>query len=274
MNKKNEQGFSREDREKLIALSQAASTSIQNALAYQKIKAAEYQLKNSREQLRRLSAHLQSAREEERTRIAREIHDELGQAMTGLKMDLSWMEKRIVADGSMNEVLQEKVNAMYSLINETIKSIRKISSELRPGVLDYLGLAPAIEWQAQDFQSRTGISCNIISIPKELELDQNTSTGVFRIFQETLTNIMRHANASRVTVSLKASGGNLILSVRDNGRGITEQEIVNSKSLGLLGMRERAYLLGGEFKIEGSRRGTKVTVKVPIANSKEIGEGK
>ncbi|MGE5401233.1 MAG: PAS domain S-box protein [Ignavibacteriales bacterium] len=272
-NKKNDVLFTDSDKEKLTALSQLASTAIQNAIAYQKIQTAEFQLKNSREQLRRLSAHTQSAREEERTRISREIHDELGQALTGLKMDLSWLDKKLQNDGLINQALADKINAMYSLINTTIKSVRKISSELRPGVLDYLGLTAAIEWQAQEFQNRTGITCKIISMPRELELDQNFSTALFRIFQETLTNITRHANATAVEVSLRLNGGNIVLIIRDNGRGITDEEIINTKSFGLLGMRERAYLLGGEFTIHGTQNeGTTVTVTIPIGNIQEKGE--
>ncbi|MCU7496213.1 MAG: PAS domain S-box protein [Ignavibacteria bacterium] len=271
-NKKSDNVFTEADKEKLVALSQLASTAIQNAIAYQKIQTAEFQLKNSREQLRRLSAHTQSAREEERTRISREIHDELGQALTGLKMDLSWLDKKLQSEGQQTETVSEKINAMYSLINETIKSVRKISSELRPGVLDYLGIAAAIEWQAQEFQHRTGITCRIISMPKELELDQNFSTALFRIFQETLTNIARHASASLIEIRLMHEAGNITLVIKDNGRGITEEEILNTKSFGLLGMRERAYLLGGEFTIKGKQgMGTTVTVTIPVGNLKDKG---
>lgn len=269
-NKVSMPGFTDSDREKLIALSQSASTAIQNALAYQKIQAAEFQLKSSREQLRRLSAHTQSAREEERTRISREIHDELGQALTGLKMDLSWLDKKLQSENFVDQPIQEKIAAMYSLINSTIKSVRKISSELRPGVLDYLGIAAAIEWQAQEFQSRTGIECKLVSMPKELNLDQNFSTALFRIFQETLTNVARHANATLIEVELLLQNGNIILRIHDNGRGITEEEIINTKSFGLLGMRERTFLLGGEFTIKGELGGgTTVTVTIPVGNIKE-----
>ncbi|HEX2962364.1 MAG: PAS domain S-box protein [Bacteroidota bacterium] len=271
-NKKNDMNFTEADKEKLVALAQLASTAIQNAIAYQKIQTAEFQLKNSREQLRRLSAHTQSAREEERTRISREIHDELGQALTGLKMDLSWLDKKLQAEGQPAEAVTEKINAMYSLINATIKSVRKISSELRPGVLDYLGISAAIEWQAQEFQNRTGIACRIVAMPKELELDQNFSTALFRIFQETLTNIARHASATKIEISLVHESGNIILVIKDNGRGITEEEILNTKSFGLLGMRERAYLLGGEFSIKGTPgKGTTVTVTIPVGDLKDKG---
>lgn len=260
------------DRDKLTALSQSASTAIQNAMAYQKIQAAEFQLKNSREQLRRLSAHTQSAREEERTRISREIHDELGQALTGLKMDLSWLEKKLKEGPQLSTAIQEKIAAMFGLINSTIKSIRKISSELRPGVLDYLGLPAAIEWQAQEFQSRTGIECRILNIPKELNLDQDFSTALFRIFQETLTNVARHAQATLIEINLILQKRNIILQIHDNGKGITQEEIINSKSFGILGMRERTFLLGGEFTISGiPNGGTTVTVTIPTGKLKDKG---
>ena len=271
-NKKDEKGFDERDLEKLISLSQTSSTAIQNALTYHKMLMTELQLKNSREQMRRLSAHLQSAREEERTRIAREIHDELGQSLTGLKMDVSWIQKKFQPSDKRNIDLLDKISSMGNLIDETIKTVRKISSELRPGVLDYLGLAAAVEWQAQDFQAHTGIQCNTSSIQKEMELNQNTSTAVFRIFQETLTNIARHSKATHVDIKLLEEDENIILEIKDNGVGITENQVFNSKSLGLLGMKERAHLLGGELTISGSESGTTVTVTIPKQNINEPGD--
>lgn len=272
-NKTDNGEYTEDDKNLLAAMSQSASSAFQNALAYQKIKTAEYQLKISREQLRRLSAHLQSAREEERTRISREIHDELGQALTGLKMDLSWLTKKMSGDGYYVKDIKEKIAAMGNLIDATIKVVRKISSELRPGVLDYLGISAAIEWQAQEFQSRTGIECRIVSLDKDLEVEQELATAVFRIFQETLTNVTRHANASLVEVSLHELENSIILTTKDNGRGITESEIANTKSLGILGMRERALLLGGDFSISASPLGgTVVTVQIPVNNQNPAGE--
>lgn len=263
MNRKQADGFSDSDSERLQALAQTASTVIQNALAYQKILMTEAQLKNSREQLRRLSAHLQSAREEERTRIAREIHDELGQALTGLKMDLSWLDKKLKGSENDKTGIISKLESMGNLVDGTIKTVRKISSELRPGVLDYLGLAAAIEWQAQDFQNRTGIVCSIDSGAADFDLDQNSSTAVFRIFQETLTNVARHSKATQVNIKMDIEEENFVLEISDNGRGITESEIYNNKSLGLLGMRERANLIGGDFHIKGTSTGTVVSVIIP-----------
>jgi len=229
----------------------------------------EEQLRSSREQLRNLAAYIQSVREEERTKIAREIHDELGQALTGLKMNLSWLDKKLSEAGDVvPRSLLEEITSMSKLVDTTIQTVREISTELRPGVLDDLGLTAAIEWQLQEFQTRTGIRCNFTSSPENITLDQDRSTAIFRIFQETLINVARHANATRVDISLKEEADNLILEVRDNGKGITESGISNSKSLGLLGMRERALFLGGEVKISGTPgKGTTITVRVPLKRS-------
>src|SRR5690348_4737028 len=198
---------------------------------------AEEQLRESHEQLRALSVYLQSVREEERTRIAREVHDELGQALTSCKLDLSWIAGRLPPE---LKPLHDKTRALTAHIDSTIQTIRRISSELRPGVLDHLGLAAAIEWQANEFQNRTGIKCDVRARVREHLPDQDLSTTFFRIFQETLTNVIRHAGATQVAVDLKEADGRITLEVRDNGRGIARTEIFNSKSMGLLGMRERA----------------------------------
>ena len=225
-------------------------------------KRAEEQMRSSSEQLRALSVHLQSIREEERTLIAREIHDELGQELTGLKMDLSWLIKRLPGN---QELLVKKTESMSKLVDTTIQSVRRISTKLRPGVLDDLGLTAATEWQAQDFQDRTGIQCEFSSNLREIDLDRDRSTTVFRILQETLTNVARHASATRVNICLNEEAASLVLIVEDNGRGITEREISDPKSLGLLGMRERALVFGGEVEISGAPgKGTTVTLRIPI----------
>jgi len=217
---------------------------------------------SSHEQLRALAARLQFVREEERTQIAREIHDELGQELAGLKMDLSWLKRKLP---KREKLLVEKTQSMLKFADTTIQSVRKISTQLRPGVLDDLGLLAAIEWQTQDFRDRTGIKCELNSSVEDVELDRDRSTAVFRIFQETLINVVRHAKATRIIVNVDEDAGNLILRVKDNGRGITESEISNLKSLGLLGMRERALLFGGEVKISGiPGKGTTVTVTIPL----------
>lgn len=223
---------------------------------------AEERLLASEENLRALAARLQSVREEERARIAREIHDELGQALTGLKMDLTWLAKRLPAG---QKTLAEKAKTMFRLIDDTIRTVRKIASLLRPEVLDQLGLAAAIGWQARDFQMRTGIRCRV-SLPEEpVNVDQERSTATFRIFQELLTNVARHAHATRVDVAMRAEEASLVLEVQDNGKGISEEELAGSKSLGLLGMRERALLFRGNIQISGAQgKGTKALVSIPL----------
>jgi len=222
----------------------------------------EEELKNSHEQLRNLSIHLQSVREEERTRIAREIHDQLGQALTALKIDFSWLNNRLPKN---QKSLLEKIESMSKLVDMTIQMVRRISSELRPGILDDLGLAAAIEWQAEEFQDRTGIKCEIALEPEDIILDQDCSTTIFRIFQEAITNVVRHANATEVKISLEKEAGKLMLEVKDNGKGITEEQISDPKSFGLIGIRERAHFWGGEVVISGVRdKGPTVTVSIPL----------
>jgi signal transduction histidine kinase len=224
---------------------------------------SEEQLRESHEQLRALSVYLQSVREEERTRIAREVHDELGQALTSCKLDLSWIAGKLPPD---LQPLLQKTRALTAHIDSTIQTVRRISSELRPGVLDHLGLVAAIEWQANEFQNRTGIKCDVRGRVREPLPNQDLSTTLFRIFQETLTNVIRHAGATCVEVDLKEAYGRIILAVKDNGRGIAQTDIFNNKSMGLLGMRERAALLGGSFEIGNIPRGkgTRVRVTIPL----------
>lgn len=223
-------------------------------------KLAEQRLRDSREQLRALTAHLEQVREEERTRIAREIHDELGQALTGLKMDLSWFATRL----PNQPVMLEKSAAMVKLIDSTVHSVRRLSTELRPAILDNLGLVPAIEWLAQEFQKRTGVACELFATNEELELDQERATALFRICQEALTNVARHAQATSVHIEVDSDGPEITLRIRDNGQGISSDKTKATKSFGLLGMRERALLLGGTFEITGiPGSGTTLTVRVP-----------
>ena len=215
----------------------------------------------SHEQLRNLSLHLQSVREGESTRIAREVHDELAHLLTALKMDLSWLYKRLPKG---QKPLLDQTKSMSKLTDMIIKSVQRISLELRPVILDDLGLVPAIEWQAQEFEGRTNIKCEITIDCGDNNLDQDQSTALFRIFQEALTNVARHANATKIKVSLKKRPDKLLLKIEDNGRGITEEQISDPKSFGLFGMRERIYPWGGEVKIKGlSNKGTTVTVILP-----------
>jgi len=223
---------------------------------------AEEALENSRETLRNLTAHLESVREDERTAVAREIHDELGQALTAIKMDLSLLKKKM-PDNDVS--LNMKVEDMTGLIDATMQTVKRITSALRPGLLDDLGLAAAIEWQAGEFEKRTGIECRLSIKPADLHLDEKLSTSVFRIFQETLTNIARHAAAKRVDILFRRMDGQIKLVVRDNGCGISPDQILDPQSFGIIGMRERAHYLGGELVITGEPgNGTTVTLSIPV----------
>jgi signal transduction histidine kinase len=230
-------------------------------------KRAEEDLKRSHMQLRALTARMLTSREEERTRISREIHDEFGEVLTALKLGLAWMQTRLSAQDHTipwGEVFA-KMDALRSLANGTAKRVRKFCTELRPPVLDNLGLAPAIEWEAKEFKARTNIRCEVTQQTDSWPIGQEQATAVFRIFQEVLTNIARHANASRVSVELKTTGSNLVLKVQDNGKGINLSAATDGLSLGILGMRERATLLGGELQIHGTPgRGTTVTLSLPL----------
>lgn len=248
---------------RLSRLLPAVSRALLEAEEKNKHLRAQEQLRESHERLRALSVYLQTIREEERTRIAREVHDELGQALTSCKLDVSWIAGRLPKDAKN---LLEKARSLSTHIDATIQMVRRIATELRPGVLDHLGLAAALEWQANEFQTRTGIRCDVKSRGPTRQLDQNVNTALFRIFQETLTNVIRHAGATHVLVNLKEADGRIILEVRDNGRGIAEDKMANPKSMGLLGMRERAALLGGTFRIgPGAGGGTLVAVSIPGA---------
>ena len=219
--------------------------------------------KHAEEALRALSARFHLAREEEGTRIAREIHDELGSVLTGLKWDLEKIDTNLNA--SQLPEIHKRINTMTTLIETTINSVRRIASELRPGVLDDLGLVAAIEWQLEQFQSRSGLKCHWTNKASEIELSRERATAVFRILQEILTNVLRHARATNIYVKLWRSKHCFELEVRDDGVGITESQRMNSRSLGLLGMKERALLVGGEVHITGKEGGgTTVLVRVPL----------
>lgn len=225
-------------------------------------KRAEQQLTLSHDQLRKLTARLESVREEERILIAREIHDELGQALTGVKLDLCLLRDQlsVAAPG-----LLKRLESIATLVDGTIQSVQRIATELRPVVLDQLGLIPAIEWQAHEFQVRTGIQCTLDVYLRTVTLSHAGSTAMFRIFQEILTNVARHARASVVHITLQEQAGSLVLEVRDNGRGVTDAELADPHSLGLVGMRERALLLGGETIFTGNPgTGTAVRVRIPL----------
>jgi PAS domain S-box-containing protein len=231
-------------------------------------KQAEENLRVSQKQLRELALHLESVREDERTNLAREIHDELGQLLTGLKMDTSWMSKRIPQSETS---LIGKAEAMGGLIDEAIETVKRVSAQLRPAVLDYLGLAAAIEWQTKELEKHSEISFEFKSHPRDIVLDRDRSTAIFRICQEALTNVVRHASATKVKVTLKEEPGSVILKVRDNGKGIEKEQLSDPKAFGIIGMRERAYSWGGEVEINGiPGKGTAVVVSIPLVNGEEL----
>jgi PAS domain S-box-containing protein len=227
---------------------------------------AEERLRRSNRELRALWARLGAVREEEATRIARAVHDEVGQALTALKLDLSWVQKRLARRAVGEDLaLEPKLETMVALIDTTLDAVHRISTELRPGVLHELGLEAAIDWYAQEFQKRTEIACRLRSALDDAEVDSQRSTAAFRIFQEILTNVARHAAATEVEVFLGTEKGDLVLEANDNGRGIPEERISDSRCLGLLGMRERARSFGGNVAIRAAAGGgTAVSVRIPL----------
>jgi len=225
-------------------------------------KKAQEDLERSREELRNLSIHLQSVREEERTSVARKIHDDLGQSLTALQMDLSWLLGRLPAD---SQAIREKTQSMSGLVDATIESVHNITADLRPSLLDDLGLPAAIEWQTSDFQKRSGIRCNAHIKCANSGIDKALATDVFRIFQEALTNIARHAKATLCKVNLTENGKDLCLDVTDNGIGITQWQVDDPRSFGMIGMRERAHLWGGAVHVRNVKpSGTTVRVLIPL----------
>lgn len=223
-------------------------------------------LHQSAEELRALSERLRVVREEERTRMAREVHDEIGQALTALRMDVAWLERRLAAGGGDQRAdVESKLRSMSELMATTLDAVQRIATDLRPSVLDELGLEAAIEWCLFEFEHRTGIACTFQSEREKGPLiGPEPSTAIFRILQEALTNVARHSGATRAEIELSDEGENLRLDVRDNGRGIAEDRIGSSASLGLIGMRERARSLGGDLMVgrEGGV-GTTVTLTIP-----------
>ena len=241
----------------------AANTRLTNEVAERK--EAQRRLEESQAQLRRLSAHLQAAREEERMRIAREVHDELGQNLAGLMMSLAWLQR---AWADQDGAVEDKMRDMAGLIENTVATVRRIVTELRPRILDEFGLAAAIEWQVKEFQQRTGLECELQSNVADLNLAAGRATAVFRLLQEALTNIVRHAEATRVVVSIEQEADQLIFRVEDDGRGISQADLANSKSFGVLGMRERVAMLQGEISIHGGPAGgTVVEARIPVQNA-------
>jgi PAS domain S-box-containing protein len=228
-------------------------------------KLAEQQLKTSQDQLRALAAYLQNVREDERTAIAREIHDELGQVLTALKMDLSLLEKAVAEQSIQLQsmTISAEIREMSGLVGSAIRTVQRLVRELRPETLDILGLVDVLRWQAEQFQQHTQINCEL-SLPTErVALDVDRSTGLFRIFQEALSNVARHSNATTVLVKLVVEPEAVVLKIEDNGRGISESEIADARSFGILGMRERAIGFGGNVEVRGiPGKGTAVTARI------------
>ena len=224
-------------------------------------KRAEEELAERVKQMRALASYVESVREDERTRMAREIHDEFGQFLTALKMDLAWVSRRLPE----GDEKRERLNQASALVDENVRLVQRIATELRPGLLDDLGLITALDWQANEFSKHTGLLCQLNLPDQDLKLDPSLNTTLFRIFQETLTNVARHAQASSIDISLQVQDQTLGLIVRDNGRGITESQLIDPNSLGLLGLRERVTQWKGHLNIHGEvGKGTTVTVQIPI----------
>lgn len=229
-------------------------------------KRTEEQLNATSQTLRALSASIQSAREEESKRIAREIHDELGGTLTSWRWDLEEIRDLTSEplDWSHVEALRTKIEAMIKHTETTLDAVRRLASELRPAALE-LGLVEAVEWQALQFQHRTGIEVRLESFVEKVDFDNGQATAVFRILQETLTNIQRHAQATNVTITLDQEPSQFFLTIQDDGKGFTKGREFDTQSLGLLGMRERANLVGGEINIESAPdKGTRIALKVPL----------
>lgn len=227
-------------------------------------KRAETQLQRSFELLRTLSQRLDVVREEERTRIARELHDELGVRMTCMKMDLSRLLAMMRESLFPREKMEEKIRSMNAEVDATIAEVQRLAAELRPGVLDDLGLMAAIEWQCQDFERRSGIRCLCEAAFDEIKISPSRATAAFRICQEALTNIARHSKATFVRVLVKENGDDVLIEIQDNGTGIPPEKLNDPGSLGLLGMKERSMAIGGRLDIAGwPGNGTTVTLRLP-----------
>lgn len=223
---------------------------------------AEQELRTSRERLRELTAFLESVREEERARVAREVHDELGQILTALKLNIGWLNAKL---DQQDHPLAAKAAALCEIADNAIASARTVAANLRPKMLDDLGLAAAIEWQAEEFQKLTGIRCTVDIPDEDSAIDGSRASAVFRILQESLTNVARHTQATEVDIVLKVRRGMLLLRVRDNGKGFDPAATRARKSFGLLGMTERALMLKGRAKIRSTPgTGTEVSVLIPV----------
>jgi len=231
-------------------------------VSFVRLKQVELELETSRDQLRALAARLESQRETERAEIAREIHDELGQSLTSLQLGLAWLTHTV----KPTPKVRTKLDSMSSLVRATIRSVRDVAVRLRPGVLDELGLVKTLRSEARAFAEHTGIPCRFETNLRNVTCDRTGSIAVFRIVQAALTNVARHAHASRVVVALRKTRNDLVVTVRDDGRGITRTQLVKPGACGVIGMRERALALDGTLTLAGSRgKGTTLTVHLPVS---------
>lgn len=229
---------------------------------------AQEEIKQTSEKLRELTAHLLNIREEERKRIGREIHDELGQQLTAIKMDVSWIDKKTPEETSL---IKNKLKNIITLLDGSNQSIRRILSELRPGILDDYGLIEALEWQNRQFTSHTGIPVEFATTERELKLPEPVATCIFRVYQEAFTNITRHAAATKVASSLLIKNGHIVVSIKDNGKGFESKTVQGKKSFGILGMKERVLAQGGNFELlSETGSGTTMTIKLPYEKNKKI----
>jgi PAS domain S-box-containing protein len=229
---------------------------------------AEEALQRSKDELRELASVGATAREQEKSRIARELHDELAQMLTALRMDLSWVSERLPAGEPQ---LAAKLDTMRNLLTDTVAATRRISADLRPLLLDDLGLVPAAQWLVSNFMQRTGIHCELAVEPPDLDLRDPHATAIFRILQESLTNVARHAQASLVDIHVNCSNGELMAKVRDNGRGFESGNPRKPNSYGLVGLRERAYLLDGDVRFDTAPgRGTTIEVRIPLQPAQPV----
>lgn len=227
-----------------------------------KQKMAENELRTSRERLGQLASHNEDVREEERTRLSREFHDVLGQTLTGLKMDASWLFGHVPAE---NDAVRERLREMSGHVDLALDEVRRISASLRPSVLDHLGLPAAVEWQAQEFGRRSGCDYRLELEITSLDRNPRRDTAIFRILQEALTNVARHAHATHVGIRLGIEDGSIHLVVEDDGCGVDEEVLATSKSLGVLGMRERAAAIGGSVEVRrAGAKGTRVSARMPL----------
>jgi hypothetical protein len=231
-------------------------------------KAAEGELIRSRAQLRELSNYLQSVREEERARISRELHDELGQTLTALKMELGWLRERVPAEPAL---VRTRLDRLTSIVDQSVVDLQRIAADLRPMILDELGLVSAVQWLTQNFSERSALSIELSFDRQDVAYASDVSTAAFRIAQESLTNIVRHSRATSARVSVRHADGELQIEISDNGRG-TDLTQSKRKRLGLLGMEERAHMLGGSMQIDSSPgHGTRICVRLPLTTDKAVG---